>query len=148
MNSTQRPLNLELSARTVLVTTATLRAVRGVDADTVTAWVEAGAYRWVFNVSAGDEGKRDLRFWAKEMIAPELCPADPAEAVAEILGTHSPRWRGTEVAQLLLISRPQVLDLRRCHALTGEIVGSTFHTTTAALTAFLLSRLVERQMVQ
>ena len=137
----QRHLNLSISQRTVLVSMDMVRAALGVDADTVTAKVEAGELRWVFNVALGDE-MRELRFWAKEIIAPEFT-ADIAvgEAIKQILGTERTRWRGTEIQHLLLVSRPTVMRLKDSGELPGEIVGGTFWCKRAALETFLRGRL-------
>ena len=139
----QRHLNLSISQRTVLVTSDMVRACRGVDADTITAQVDAGELRWVWDVSTGEGDIRELRFWAKEIIAPEFCKGmKPAKAVTEILGSDRARWRGVEIAQLLLVSRPQIFRLHEAGDLKGEIAGGTLYVNRAVLEKFLTKRLV------
>lgn len=138
----QKRLNLSLSARTVLVTPDTVRAALGVDADTVAAKVDCGELRWVWNVALGRE-IAELRFWAREIISPESVTAanySPAKVVAEILGSRS-RWRGVELAQLLLVSRPTIMRLVNAGELKGEIVNGAIHVWRAPLEKFLLARL-------
>ena len=136
----QKRLNLSLSARTVLVTTDAVRAALGVDADTIAAKVDAGELRWVWNVALGRE-IAELRFWAREIVAPEfVADYTPAKVVAEILGIRS-RWRGVELAQLLLVSRPTIMRLVDAGELKGEIVNGAIHVWRAPLEKFLLARL-------
>lgn len=137
----QRHLNLSISQRTVLVTVDMVRAALGVDADTVSAKVDAGELRWVFDVSLGED-LRELRFWAKEIISATAChDLTTAQAVKEILGTERSRWRGTEIQHLLLVSRPTVMRLHHSSELPGEIIGGTFWAKRAALETFLRARL-------
>ena len=149
----QRGLNLPLSTRTVLVTLDTLRSVLGVDADSILAKVEAGELRWVFNVAVGDD-VRELRFWAKELIAPEFVTnLTIKQAIAEILGSQRARWRGTEIAQLLLVSRPTIMRLVNTEELPGDVIGGVIQVPRASLEKFLLARLLngsgsEREFAQ
>jgi hypothetical protein len=139
----QRHLNLSISQRTVLVTVDMVRAALGVDADSVTAKVDAGELRWVWDVSCGTGAVRELRFWAKEIIAPEFTRAQSLpQVVAEVLGKERLRWRGTEIAHLLLVSRPQIFRLHEAGDLAGEIVGGTLYVTRAVLEKFLIKRRV------
>ena len=62
------------------------------------------------------------------------------EAIAVILGEHRSRWRGVEVAQMLMVSRPQIHWLRKRRMLEGKIVGNTLWIQRAALEKFLTSR--------
>ena len=139
----QRLLNLSINQRTVLVTVDMVRAALGVDADSVQARVEAGEFRWVWNVSAGQGDVRELRFWAREIIAPETTKhLTVAMALNLILGLERLHWRGTEIAHLLLVSRPQIFRLHESGELPGEIVGRTLRVTRAAVVHFLTQRLV------
>jgi hypothetical protein len=135
-------LSLPLSQRTVLVTTDVVRAVLGVDAETVTAKVDKGELQWVFDVSVsgGTRPVREFRFWARELMSPEGCPFTPEQAVQLILGTR-PRWRGVEIQQLLLTSRPSVMRWHRSGDLPGEVSGNNFWVTRQRLERFLTSRL-------
>lgn len=140
----QRQLNLSISQRTVLVTCDMVRAALGVDADTVTAKVDAGELRWVWNVSTGAGAVRELRFWAKEIIEPAtVARLSVFSALNLILGTERTRWRGVEIQHLLLVSRPQIFRLHKEGDLPGEIVSGTLWVARAALKRFLTSRLIE-----
>ena len=140
----QRHLNLSISHRTVLVTVDMVRAALGVDADSVAAKVDAGELRWAFDVSVNAAELRELRFWAKEIIAPELTKSlTVAEAINQILGTERQRWRGTEIQHLLLVSRPTVMRLHHGGELPGEIVGNTLWVTRSGIQQFLKSRLTQ-----
>jgi len=147
--TSQRSFNLSVSQRTVLITVDALRAHLGVDADTILARIDAGDYRWVFDVSAVRSRRfhsakhvRELRIWANEVIAPEFVAALTEEqAVAEIIGGRE-RYYGTEIAQLLLVSRPQIFRLNQGKELDGEIVGGKLWVGRAVLADFLLRRLV------
>lgn len=142
--NSQRLLNLSINQRTVLVTVDMLRAVLGVDADSINARVDAGEFRWVWNVSAGTGDVRELRFWAREIIAPEQCAKLSLPlALNLILGQERLHWRGTEIAHLLLVSRPQIFRLHEAGELPGEIVGHTLRVTRSALVNFLTHRLVQ-----
>ncbi len=143
----QRHLNLSISQRTVLVTTDMVRAALGIDADSVSAKIEAGELRWVFDVSsqravgANDKTIRELRFWATEIMAPALVAnLSLAAALKQILGSERARWRGTEVQHLLLVSRPTVKKLHDDGELPGDLVSGSFVFKRAALEKFLRSR--------
>ena len=139
----QRQLNLSISQRTVLVTVDMVRAARGVDADTISAQVDAGELRWVWDVSNGTGAVRELRFWAREIIAPELCAElTPAAVVKMILGADRARWRGVELAQLLLVSRPHIFRLHEGGELKGEIVSGTLYVPRLVVEKFLTQRRV------
>lgn len=143
----QRNLNFSISQRTVLVTGDMVRAALGVDADSITAKVDAGELRWVWNVSSGKGDVREFRFWAKEIILPESTRAlTPPQAVAAILGSERERWRGVEIAQLLLVSRPQIMRLHDAKELPGDIVGGTLYVKREALQTFLQARLVNAEV--
>lgn len=100
--------------------------------ESVCAMYDAG---WVFNLSAGTGKKAELRFW--------LGQADTlATVLADVLGWHSPRWRGQEICELMQITRPLRKALTAAGDLPGDLVGTTFYATTEALQALLTKRLV------
>jgi hypothetical protein len=143
----QRQFNLAINQRTVLVTVDTVRACLGVDAETINAKVDAGEYRFAFDVSAvrprrllSAKHVRELRLWTKEVIMPETTSGlTLLEAVQQILGTRE-RFGGTEVAQLLLVSRPQIFRLHEGKELPGDIVGGKLWITRRTVQDFLLRR--------
>lgn len=142
----QRHLNFAISQRTVLVTGDLVRAALGVDADTVAAKVESGELRWVWNVSTGTGAVRELRYWAKELTDPQVSSFTTEEVIGEILGSNRERWRGVEIGQLLLVSRPQYLRLHESGDLRGNIVGNTLYVERLALETFLRKRLVNADL--
>lgn len=152
MITMQRHLSLSISQRTVLVTVDTLRTHLGVDADTILARVDNGEYRWVFDVSSVRQRRlnsakhvRELRIWAREVIAPETTSGlSPEGAVRDILGKRD-RFYGTEIAQLLLVSRPQIFRLHDSEELSGEIVGGKLWVSRAVLEKFLLRRMQDKR---
>lgn len=144
----QTKLVLTLHTRTALVTTETVRAALGIDAETVATRVDSGEIRWVFDVSAatGDQDNRlrELRFWLREVIAPgsahQMAPRDVVEA---IVGSPSREFfRSGEVAHLLLVSDPHVGRLWQRGFLPGHIVGRALKLRRDGLVRWLHSRLV------
>jgi len=139
----RQPLKCWLNRRTVLVTTDVLRAVRGVDAESIYDAVDNFRLRWVFNISTDPAKVRELRFWAKEAIAPEFTQRlKLAGVMTQILGPDRARWSGSEIQQLLLVSRPTVMRLHRHGVLPGKVVRRTFWTTRQELEHFLQKRWV------
>jgi len=145
----QTALALSLSQRTVLVTMETVRAVLGLDAETITQRVDSGELRWVFDVSAvtaeaQGSGLRELRFWSKELIAPEFCRGvTPDQAADQIVGMTTREWlRSGEVAHILLVSDPHVGRLWQRGFLSGEITGRSLKLRRASLITWLQSRLI------
>jgi len=139
----QRQFNLSISQRTVLVNVEALRAALGVDADTIYAKVDCGEFRWVWDVSNGGGDVRELRFWVRELTAPETVAAlDLPEVIASVLGTERQRWQGVELAQLFLISRPQVKRLHDAGELPGDIVSGKLWVKRSAVEKFLNARRV------
>jgi hypothetical protein len=134
-------LNIPIAARTVLVTTETVRAAKGVDADTIHALVDNGDLQWVWDISAPGSGIRDLRYWTREIIAPDTTRHLSITTVIGILiGTEKPRLRGYELCQLLLCSRPHLKRLVDAHELSAQLIGGTFHVSRPSLVQFLISR--------
>ena len=157
MTSPHQPLlNLALHQRTALVTVETARAALGIDADSVLARIDAGLLRWAWDVSASpppprhspaqrDDGGslREIRLWARELIAPELCAdLDPAHAIRLVIGLDRDRLRAVEVAQLLLISRPTIMRLVAAGELQGPRTGHAQLVQRSSLAAFLARRLI------
>ncbi len=138
---TPPPRAAALSPRTALVSTDVVRAVLGVDAAAVASLVESGELAWVFDLSARQGKMRELRYWARELFAPEQCQITPARAIQLILGKRRQRWRGTEIEQLLLASRPTILRWHRSGDLPGERIDHTFWVNREDLANFLRSRL-------
>ena len=133
-------LQVSLSGGTVLVPTEVVRAVWGVDAETVAGKVETGELQWVFDVSVAKSRVRELRFWVRELLSSECARLTPPEAVERILGGRQ-RWNGAQIQQLLMTSRPGITRWHQSGDLAGERLGRTFWTSRKALAQFLLNRL-------
>lgn len=126
--------------QTQLVPMAFVRAARGISAEVIQGDVDSGALRLVWNVSTGRRIK-ELRFWLKEIVEPaSVARLSVTEAIATILGEQRTRWRGVEVAQLLMVSRPQIHRLRKRRALPGKVTGGTLWIQRAVLEKFLTDR--------
>ena len=109
---------LPVSDRTILVSVESARISWGVEAEVVLAWADAGMLQWVFDISsarfpANKEHNRALRFWAPEVIDPHsVAKFSLAEVIDSILPRTRHFFRGGEVMQILLISRPHVAAVR------------------------------------
>lgn len=125
---------------THLVPVEYVRFLRGISADAVQSLVEAGQLRFVWNVSSGTRIPA-LRFWQLELVAASrVSHLTLAEAIRLMLGEHRQRWRGGELAQMLMVSLPQIVRLRRSRALVGKIEHHTFWIQRPALEKFLHAR--------
>ena len=73
----QRGFARRISARAILVPMAVVRALFGSDDDEIRRRVNDATredhLRWVFNLSAGTGVQADWHFWARELLAPEMC---------------------------------------------------------------------------
>ena len=99
---------LPVSNRSALVDTSFVRLVRGCDADRVSAMVDDGTLRWVWNISPQPQaqGIRELRFWVNEILAPQMTARlELNETLNQILPPTRRFFRATELAQLLLVCR-------------------------------------------
>jgi hypothetical protein len=147
----QPQLKIEVSRRTELLPTDAAGAFLGLDNDTMIARAES-QYRWVWNVSASVRPQtpdarprtriRELRFLAREIIAPDSVGtlAFP-EVLSLILGDRQ-NFHPGDVGLLLRITRPTRLELGK----TGDLVrvaGSHFYTR-SSLENFLSNRLLNQ----
>lgn len=142
MTATQQPLAIKLNARTVFVDLDTVRIVKNsLDAESIIAMVDNFTHpdhlRFVFNISPQpDPRRRELRFWATEVIAPEFTAKFSIdEAIASILG-------GRET-----FSRTDIEMQWVCHAATvkrlidaGEIAQEGKRIPASSLKNFLKRR--------
>ncbi len=149
----QKSLTLPLNVRTVLVTTDTASATLGLDTDTIIARAES-QYRFVWDVSAAprpmphaprpSRSVRELRFWAREIIAPETCTALELPAVIRVILGDRAFFHPGEVNILLRITRPTRLALGKCGALQRQ-AGTGFYPR-ATLEHFLTNRLLNQSV--
>lgn len=107
-------LQLAISPLTILVDLGTVRAAWGLDADTVRQRVEDGHLRWVFDIGpkpateGGVPGKRELRFWIREIVSPRKCEElNLEQALLSILGA-SPAIRRGELERQWVVSHVTV----------------------------------------
>jgi hypothetical protein len=94
-----QPSNSTFSRRIVLVPLHSVRAHFGCAAETVLRRVDDATrsdhLRWVFNVSAARGHRRELRFFARELVEPETCARFRlGEVVNLILGAKENFRRG------------------------------------------------------
>lgn len=136
----QRALPLAVPASTPLVDLNAVRAVRGVDADTILADVDEGRLRWVWNVAAQPGEIRELRFWTLEVNLPDSVRRVTLEQVTDLILGARAEWRGPEIAQLLIVSRPTVHRLQ--HELKAARVGGVLKCQRSGLADFFKRRLV------
>jgi hypothetical protein len=61
-----------VEVRTVMVDIGAWRQALQCDAESVLARVDNGQIRWAFNIAVNLDSRRDLRFYATELIAPEI----------------------------------------------------------------------------
>lgn len=141
----QEVFELPISQRTVLVDVNTVRATRGVDAETIFTQTQKGKLIWVFDVATRlanrsvEDAVAELRFWAKEIIAPEtVAKIQIKQVLNQIIPLKRDWFHGTEVAHLLLVSRPTVMRLRQ--ELGGEIVRGSIRVKRAGLVRFFEQR--------
>ena len=149
--SPQPPLALDVAtphARRGLATIEWVRRWTGFDADTVLRWVDAGELVWIWDVSAIARRRakvRELRFWPVEVAArgtdalAALQRRTLADVTTELLGARE-RVGGTELAQVLLVSRPHVLRLVRDRMLAGPLIGGKQWITRESAEKFLRAR--------
>jgi len=132
-----------LNQRTVLMKVDSVMDVRGVSADVAYEMADGDGLTWVWNVSVDPAAKiRDLRFWAREVIAPETTRhLEIDEAIALILGERK-NFHAGETCQLLRVRRPTLLNLRPQLCGTLGAHGTVFPRT--GLRDFLLSRWLGR----
>lgn len=144
----QRALSLRVEQRTVLVTVDAVRGKFVCDAESVWAMVDNGELRWAFDVALGLGGsssssssnhKRKLRFWTRELIAPETTRGLELDAVvASILGVHRTELRRGEIERQWIVSAQHVMRLVKSGQLKLSRPG---HITRASAAAFLKARI-------
>lgn len=112
--ATPTPLQLAISPLTTLVDLGTVRAAWGLDADTVRQRVDDGQLRWVFDIGpqpateGSVPGKRELRFWIREIVSPRQTEAlNLEQALLSLLGA-SPAIRRGELERQWVVSHVTV----------------------------------------
>jgi hypothetical protein len=108
--------------------------------------VDSGRYRWVFNVATNrsETPVRELRFWVDEVIAPEpVSHLQLDDVITRILPEKRSRFRGAEIAQMLLVS-PQTMA-RHMDQMGGVAEVNTTWIAREAFTRWLRSRWIGGQ---
>jgi hypothetical protein len=140
-----------LNRRAVLIDTSVVRAVTGWRPDEIYARVDGGDLLhepliWVFNFASDPDGAiRDLRFFAGEIIAPEIARTHTLGIVLRcILPGDRTSFHAGEVLQLFALSRPGLAALRG--QLNGHLAGARNTIfPRAGLESFLLRRWLGNQ---
>lgn len=139
-------MNVELHHRAVLIKIDSVMDLTGRCADEIYELVDgpsllAPGFRFVFNVATEPNGIRDLRFWTREVIAPEQTAKISFDrAISIILPEKRSQYPAGEVAHLLHVRRPTLMRLRAQLAGRLESTGSFFPRS--GLESFLRSRCV------
>lgn len=142
----QRRLALEVSANVSLVTVETVRAVRGVDAESVVASIEEGRIRWAWDFAApGSATRREVRIWADEIADPEaVAKRSLAEVIAAVIGaTPGGRQRAAVLETRWTISAQHIQALVRAGVWQEDRIGHTRYLRRQTLEAFLQERLIQ-----
>lgn len=131
--------------RTVLLTLEMVRAARGQGADRVREGVDGDEYQWVWDISANTTAGRhyrELRFWAREVVAPEHCiMLSPHQVVGMVLGDGRTEWTVSDLTLLLLCSKQHIHDLLH-GPLRAERGRGIKHVKRSTLENFFMDRLV------
>ena len=123
----QVPLALKLSARTILVDLQSVRAARGLDAESIIAMVDNARHpdhlRFVFNVGLGEA--RELRFWTTEIIAPESVTHLGRDEVINLILGQRETFRRSEIEIQWVISALHISNLVKSGQLLETKEGPT-----------------------
>lgn len=153
MQSGQLPLTFQFSARTTLVDVQAVRAIRGIDAETVIAMLDnalhPGHLKFVFDLGQAGSPvrpaatrRRCLRFWIAEIVAPEFTARLTIdEALDSIIGARE-TWRRGEVEMQWVASAQQISKLIR----NGELAEEGNRILGASLRNFLRRRWISSEL--
>jgi hypothetical protein len=109
--------------RIILASADAVATHRGVSLEAIYDQVDGGfgdeSFLWVFNIASDLNAKRELRFWSREINAPESTRSLDLEDVIKAIVPRRDAlpgqfcgMRNWEVGDLLRVSRPMLLDLR------------------------------------
>lgn len=131
--------------RTVLIKVDTVMHLTGLSADAIYERAVGnsllGEFAWVWNVAADPAGKiRDLRFWAREIVAPETTKRLSLDRVMKLLlPPKRVQYHSGEVCNTLLsIRRPTLQQLRE--ELNGKLAAHSSFFPREGLEQFLRTR--------
>lgn len=139
----QAGLAMPIGAEVSLVDLQTIRAIRGLDAESVLALIDAGRIRWVWDVSLPNSARRELRFLTAEARGEAVCvTASRAQAIDLAIGVPPTRQRvrAAEIEQRWVVSNQTVMRLGRAGEITVEMEGHTKWVRRDSLARFLARR--------
>lgn len=140
----QRIFPLRVGSEVTLVGMESVRAAKGgLDAESVAALVDAGRFRWVWDMSAATAHRRELRWLAEEVLRDQV-PEEESVAIDRVLGglTNRQAFRTAEIEQRWILSNATLLRFGRAGELSFENRGRNKWISRASLVAFLRRRLV------
>jgi hypothetical protein len=135
--------------RADLVTVSTVQAISGLRYDLVRRLVDGGdmfhrGFVWVWNFAVREDGERDLRFWTREIIAPETCESlRLADVVSIILPESRVQFPAGEVTRMFSLTHTALMRLRE--RMGGRLQTSGSFYPRYALDNFLRTRWVGAQ---
>jgi hypothetical protein len=108
----------------------TVSCVAGLSVEQVYDRVESGNFLWVWNVSSGAGGKRELRFWSREINDPASVANFDLDAVIKTVVPNRTHIHGQgdglhnwEFRHLLRLSKSSLCELRKELGIKGNIRG-------------------------
>lgn len=107
-----------LNARADLVTASAVQGISGLRYDAIRKLVDGGdffhpGFVWVWNFAVRSDGERDLRFWTREVIAPETCGDLGLGDVLEIILPASRKhFHAGEVMRMFSLTPTSLMRLR------------------------------------
>ena len=140
----ERFLPIRLGTDVTLVGMDTVRAVRGgMDADSVSALLDAGEWRWVWDLALPGSRRRELRFLAAEVLR-QAPPSTETEAIRCVLGgtDRRPKFRAAQIEQMWVVSAQTVMRLATGGEFSAALEGRTRWIGRESLVAFLQRRLI------
>lgn len=139
----QTGLAMPIGTEVSLVDLQTIRAIRGLDAESVLALIDAGRIRWVWDVSLPNSARRELRFLTAEARGEAVSvTASRAQAIDLAIGVPPTRQRvrAAEIEQRWVVSNQTVMRLGRAGEITVEMEGHTKWVRRDSLARFLARR--------
>lgn len=122
---------------------STVRLLRRVNAERISSMAEAGELQWAWDVSSG-RAVRELRFFFGEIAAPQMyARLTLDEMISKILPPSRNFFHGSEVCQILLISRPRLSQV--APEMGGTIRNRSFKVPRDGFAAWLKVRHLGRR---
>lgn len=140
----QTLLRLNRTYRPVLVGIDQAMSTLGYDCAVVLDMVDAGELLWVFDVACVGAGRRELRFWLGELMAPAFQRSATLDVVLNCVVGHEllPDIRNQTVSHILGVRHTTVHRLWKSGELAGVLSNRTLWIHRAGLVAFLRARWV------